>query len=99
MMKAAIILSSLVAGLCMVSGRNQPQHTIFDLPTQKELVLDSSVLAVTTVASGLDVPWEISWGPGNNIWFTEQRGTVTRLDPVTGMRKVLLTLPDVFRKK
>lgn len=98
-MKAAIILSSLVAGLCMVSGRNQPPHSMFDLPAQKELVLDSSVLVVTTVASRLDVPWEICWGPGNNIWFTEQRGTVTRLDPVTGKRKVLLTLPDVFRKK
>ncbi|MBK8803584.1 MAG: PQQ-dependent sugar dehydrogenase [Fibrobacteres bacterium] len=30
------------------------------------------------------------------IWFTERPGRVSRLDPVTGVRRVLLNLPDVY---
>lgn len=63
------------------------------------LALDSSLLSVTMVATGLDVPWEIAWGPDNFIWFTEQKGTVNRLDPATGKRTVLLQIPDVYKKK
>lgn len=51
-------------------------------------------LAVTTVASNLDVPWDITWGPGNSIWFTEQKGLVRKLNPLTGEVKTLLRLSD-----
>jgi glucose/arabinose dehydrogenase len=48
------------------------------------------------IASGLDIPWEIVWGPDNKIWVNEQRGVVSRIDPTTGTRKVLLQLNDVW---
>ncbi|GEO04520.1 hypothetical protein AAE02nite_21840 [Adhaeribacter aerolatus] len=51
------------------------------------------------MASGLDVPWEMVWGPDNNIWFTEQGGTVSKLNPATGQRKILLKIPDVYRRR
>jgi aldose sugar dehydrogenase len=56
-------------------------------------------LVVTTIASHLDVPWEIVWGPENWIWYTEQRGTVSKVNPLTGEKKLLLRIvPDVHRK-
>jgi len=68
-------------------------------PVEELIQLDSTRVGARTVVSGLNVPWEISWGPDNWIWFTEQGGTVSRVNPATGQRKVLLTIPDVFRKK
>ncbi len=70
-------------------------------PTEVEhhITLDSTQLGVSTVASGLDVPWEIAWGPDNWLWITEQGGTVSRIQPATGQKKVLLVIPDVWRKR
>lgn len=53
----------------------------------------------TTVATGLDVPWEIIWGPDNKIWITEQKGLVSRIDPVTGEKQVILTIPEVWHHR
>ena len=41
-------------------------------------------LRITTLTSGLDTPWDLAWGPDGHIWVTERRGTVSRVDPVTG---------------
>lgn len=57
---------------------------------QRTVMLDSTELAVDTVIGGLDVPWEIVWGPDDHIWFTERHGKISRLNPQTGVRKVLL---------
>ncbi len=70
-----------------------------DRPVEATLLLDSSALGITTIASGLNVPWEICWGPDNQIWFTEQSGTISKVDPRTGEKKLLLTIPEVFRKR
>jgi aldose sugar dehydrogenase len=32
---------------------------------------NASGVEATTIASNLDVPWEITWGPDNKIWITE----------------------------
>jgi glucose/arabinose dehydrogenase/mono/diheme cytochrome c family protein len=61
--------------------------------------LQKTTLGVTTIASGLNVPWEIAWGPDNTIWITEQSGTVSRIDPENGRKKVLLVIPQVWRKR
>jgi len=42
--------------------------------------------------NGIDIPWEIQWGPDNFIWMTERFGRVSRLDPVTGTRTTILDL-------
>lgn len=68
-------------------------------PIEELIQLDSTWVAASTVVSGLNVPWEITWGPDNWIWFTEQGGTISRVNPATGQKKVLLRIPDVFRKK
>src|SRR5947199_10427510 len=50
----------------------------------------------TTVISGLEVPWEITWGPDNMLWVTERTGKrVTRINSGTGERSVAVTIADV----
>ena len=66
---------------------------------ERQIQLDSTILGVETVVTGLDVPWEIAWGPDNWIWFTEQGGRVSKVNPATGEKIVLLEIPDVFRHR
>lgn len=48
------------------------------------------------VISGLEGPWEITWGPDNQLWVTERAaGRVTRVDPATGQSRVAITIPEV----
>jgi glucose/arabinose dehydrogenase len=50
-----------------------------------------------TVAQNLNVPWEIVWGPDNKIWIAEQKGVISRVDPINGKKEVLLKLNDVWQ--
>lgn len=45
--------------------------------------LDDLGLKVEVFASELDTPWEISWGPDGNLWLTERRGYLKKIDPDT----------------
>jgi aldose sugar dehydrogenase len=47
----------------------------------------------TVLATGLNNPWEITYGPDNKLWVTESKGyKVKRIDPVTGVKEELLDL-------
>jgi glucose/arabinose dehydrogenase len=50
-----------------------------------------------TIISNLNVAWEITWGPDNWIWFTEQGGTISKVDPESGEKKILLKIAEVYR--
>jgi glucose/arabinose dehydrogenase len=63
------------------------------------LKLDSSTLIITEVFGDLNVPWEITYGSDSCLWFTEHKGTVTRLNPESGEKKLLLQVPDVHYVK
>jgi PQQ-dependent dehydrogenase (s-GDH family) len=48
------------------------------------------------IVSGLEGPWELTWGPDNMLWVTERTGKrVTRIDPATGERSVAITIGEV----
>ncbi|MEM1134345.1 MAG: PQQ-dependent sugar dehydrogenase [Bacteroidota bacterium] len=64
-----------------------------------ELHLTNSNLLITEVANNLEVPWEITWGPDNWIWFTEQKGTISKVNPETQEVKQLLSIPQVHYQK
>src|SRR5688572_12897028 len=49
----------------------------------------------SVIASGLNHPWEILWGPDNHIWMTERGGRVSRLNPATGEFTPLHTITEV----
>ena len=47
------------------------------------------------VTSGLDSPWEVTWGPDDRLWVTERRGRrVLRINPVDGSAEVAATIPE-----
>lgn len=58
--------------------------------TQSSITIGQTTLQVDTLVSGLDIPWEITWGPDNHIWMTERRGRVSRVNPVNGQVTVIL---------
>ena len=50
------------------------------------------VIQGTNENNGVDIPWEIIWGPDDYIWMTERYGRVSRLNPTTGARTTILDL-------
>ncbi|EYD74191.1 hypothetical protein Rumeso_04248 [Rubellimicrobium mesophilum DSM 19309] len=49
------------------------------------------------LATGLEGPWEVAWGPDDMLWVTERAGKrVTRVDPATGEAKPAITLDEVL---
>lgn len=50
------------------------------------------------IASGLDAPWELAWGPDQQLWVTERKGRrILRINPADGMRSTLASLPEVHQ--
>jgi glucose/arabinose dehydrogenase len=58
----------------------------------------AQTLSVRTVATGLDTPWEILWGPDGWLWVTERAGHIRRIHPETGEQHHLATLADVYEQ-
>lgn len=58
--------------------------------------LHSQELITRDVATNLDTPWEILWGPDDNIWMTERYGRISKVNPETGEVKELFLLKDVY---
>ncbi len=57
--------------------------------------IDSSAQAeinIRVAATGLDTPWEILWGPDDFIWCTERMGIISRINPETGEKNVILDI-------
>jgi glucose/arabinose dehydrogenase len=50
----------------------------------QNLQLDSTLLTARDVATGLQVPWEVKYGPDNHLWVTERRGRILRIEPESG---------------
>lgn len=95
-----ITVPLLLSGLLLVLLPSQQRTDTSQTNSYRgHLQLDSSTLIINEVASGLDVPWELTYGTDQHLWFTEQRGTVNRLNPETGQSSVILRIPDVHYKK
>ncbi len=63
-------------------------------PQLRETTIDTA-----TIITGLDIPWEIQWGPDDHIWTTERYGRISRIDPETGTQDVILDISDqVFQE-
>jgi PQQ-dependent dehydrogenase (s-GDH family) len=58
----------------------------------------SEPFSMRVVTTGLQGPWEVSWGPDQHLWVTERVGKrVVRVNPASGSRDVLVTIPEVFQ--
>jgi glucose/arabinose dehydrogenase len=49
----------------------------------------------SVIAEGLQLPWEICWGPDDFIWMTERGGRISRVNPATGVVIPLHTISEV----
>jgi PQQ-dependent dehydrogenase (s-GDH family) len=50
------------------------------------------------VTSGLESPWEITWGPDGFLWVTERVGKrVVRVNPADGSKSIALTLGEIYQ--
>ncbi|WP_211172621.1 PQQ-dependent sugar dehydrogenase [Chitinophaga sp. Ak27] len=87
----------LAAGAGMLASCHR--GAAFEQPLEGILQLDSTKVGISTIISDLNVPWEIAWGPDSQIWFTEQGGTISKVDLHTGRKKLLLTIPEVYRQR
>jgi aldose sugar dehydrogenase len=65
---------------------------------QNTVTVGETTLAVRDVLTGIDIPWEIIWGPDDHIWFTERVGRISRLNPETGERTVLLNITSTVHQ-
>jgi PQQ-dependent dehydrogenase (s-GDH family) len=84
--RVAAVLLAAVAFFGVISAQDGP-----DSVTRGTKRFDQKVLV-----SGLAGPWELAWGPDNQLWVTERTGKrVTRIDPSTGARKTAITLAEV----
>lgn len=61
---------------------------------QQTVQVGNTTLNVRQVIGGLNVPWEIIWGPDDMIWFTERHGLVSRMNPETGARTTIADLTN-----
>jgi len=59
-----------------------------------QIQLEETTVDSSTIIYGLDIPWEIQWGPDNWIWTTERFGRVSRINPVTGEQVIILDIQD-----
>ena len=49
------------------------------------------------VTTGLEFPWEITWGPDDYLWVTERAGKrITRVNPEDGSKVTAVTIDEVL---
>lgn len=65
---------------------------------QAQITVGTTLLDTATIATGLDIPWEIQWGPDGWIWTTERYGRVSRINPNTGIQDTLIDLSPLVRQ-
>ncbi len=49
----------------------------------------------SVIVTGLNYPWEITWGSDNHIWMTERAGKISRVNPATGTVTPVFTIAEV----
>jgi PQQ-dependent dehydrogenase (s-GDH family) len=85
-MKKAVLVSALVAVLSAAAATQD--STVVTNPPEH--------FSTRVVISGLEGPWEVAWGPDQQLWVTERTGRrVIRVNPADGMRSVAVTIPEV----
>lgn len=66
----------------------------FQQDVEVNIQLEETSLGVSVIADSLTIPWEITWGPDDHIWLTEQAGIVSKIDPSNGKKTTLLSIVD-----
>jgi PQQ-dependent dehydrogenase (s-GDH family) len=81
-------LATVAMPLCLVSATQDP--TVVANPPER--------FSMRVAASGLEGPWEIVWGPDDQLWVTERQGRrVVRVNPADGSRSTAVTIGEVHQ--
>ncbi len=81
---AVLLAISVIAGCGRGANDSQPESPVTDNgggPAPDNRV---DGFTVRTLATGLDTPWDLAWGPDDHIWVSERAGTISRVDTTTG---------------
>ena len=60
--------------------------------SQSTITVGITTVEVDTIYTGLDIPWEIIYGPDGFIWTTERKGIISRIDPIAKTKTVILNI-------
>lgn len=52
----------------------------------------NTTLTESDLVTGVNLPWELLWGPDDHLWCTTRPGEVLRIDPTTGSYTTVLSL-------
>ena len=66
--------------------------TLFTSYSFAQVQVGNTTLTEREVIGGLDVPWEIKWGPDDHLWITERSGIVSRVNVESGQQYIILNL-------
>ncbi|WP_235062808.1 PQQ-dependent sugar dehydrogenase [Indibacter alkaliphilus] len=91
-------LLPIISVICCLSC-SLPQEKEVETPALAYLKLDDSLLEISEIVGGLEVPWDIETAEEGKLWFTELSGKIYRLDLQTQEKVLMLELPDVLSKK
>ena len=81
----AVTLCLMFAGLALQdNGRAALQGAKGSTEPSARGIRFAGGFQIETLASGLDTPWDLSWGPDARIWVTERTGAISRINPVNG---------------
>ena len=99
-MKYKILLYFSVFVICTFGTHctNNSDSTENPLQTEVEeyFQLDQSTIGMSTIATGMDVPWEITWGPDDWIWYSQIKGEIGKINPINGEKKVVHHMDSLF---
>lgn len=59
---------------------------------QETWEVGATTLTEYDLVTGVQIPWEIMWGPDDYIWATERRGRVLRINPADGNYTTVLNI-------
>lgn len=67
-----------------------------ELKTIDNVTLSKTVLKVEVLAQNLQVPWDLAYADDGYLWFTEQAGSISRIDLATGEKTKVLSIKEVW---
>lgn len=70
-----------------------------NLAGQNTLTLDSTILTKNELVTGIQIPWELKWGPDDHLWFTQRNGMIFRTDPNTGNTTEILDYREIVKNE
>lgn len=83
-----LMISALAILLCTTACKKSKS-------SGSENPLPDADLKTKVLTTGLAFPWEIVYGPDQQLWITERGGKISRINPQTGAVSVLHTISEV----